>query len=302
MKIYSSLKLSSYIFILLLLLLSITLLSSFPSSIISTKYNKISIMKSSSSCNIRKYQQTHQYNNYNLLFSTPSSSTSSSSSSSFDADFAEAISKPLPEWYKAQKLQQEKLEKEIEINRERIMKEFQAKYDIDAKSKMEEINKKWEIVETKRKKMKIERNNKNNIPWYKKILGNDNNIVNNNNEIDNEIDNDDDEELKKFWEDEQKSTGFYLPGFFEVFPELKLKWPIWARRKDGQALKCERDEDCQFPQACCPHPIIPGDKFCCTGWGQRIMSPSYQGREITSNDLKEDFKGFPEKNKNGNTF
>jgi len=25
------------------------------------------------------------------------------------------------------------------------------------------------------------------------------------------------------------------------------------------------------------------------------MSPAYQGREITSNDLKDDFGGFPEK-------
>jgi len=185
------------------------------------------------------------------------------------------------------------------MNRERTIKEFQDKYNIDEKTKIDEINKKWQQIETNRKlKLLNKNNNNNNIPWYKKIFDNNNNNNIDNKDNDNSInDNNDDDEWKSFWEDEKKSTGFYLPGFFEVFPELKLKWPNWAKRKDGQAIKCEKDKDCQFPQACCPHPIIPGDKFCCTGWGQRIMSPSYQGREITSNDLKDDFGGFPEKSK-----
>ena len=69
-------------------------------------------------------------------------------------------------------------------------------------------------------------------------------------------------------------------GFFEVFPELKFKWPVWARKKNGGAIECETDKDCLFPQACCNHPIIPGKKFCCTGYGQRIMEPAYIGQEI----------------------
>ena len=83
---------------------------------------------------------------------------------------------------------------------------------------------------------------------------------------------------------EEKDTGFYLPGFFEVFPELKLKWPKWARRKDGSTVECETDRDCRFPQACCFHPIVPGKKFCCTGWTQRIMIPAYVGNEILADD------------------
>lgn len=56
-----------------------------------------------------------------------------------------------------------------------------------------------------------------------------------------------------------------FPGFFEVFPELDIiKWPQWIK-KNGKIIKCEKDEDCMFPQACCHHPIVPGDKFCCSG-------------------------------------
>ena len=255
-------------------------------------------LQPSSPCRARIYHNNnkhnnkhHHYNNHILL----------SSSSSFDSDFAEAISKPLPEWYKQEKQQQEQLQKDIESNRERVVRDFKAKYDIDEQTKIEEINKKWALIEAKRNRIKSskKKNSSSNTPWYKKVFSN--NDDNNNDKTNDNDDNEEDEdEWKSFWEDEQKSTGFYLPGFSEVFPELKLKWPKWARRKDGQALKCEKDEDCQFPQACCPHPIIPGDKFCCTGWGQRIMSPSYQGREITSNDLKDDFNGFPEQDK-GNT-
>ena len=54
------------------------------------------------------------------------------------------------------------------------------------------------------------------------------------------------EKWEKFWDEDEKQTGFSsLPGFFEVFPELKFKWPNWARRKDGSAVvECETDSDC----------------------------------------------------------
>jgi hypothetical protein len=79
---------------------------------------------------------------------------------------------------------------------------------------------------------------------------------------------------------EEKDAGFYLPGFFEVFPELRLKWPVWARKRDGSPIECKTDKDCRFPQACCNHPIIPGNKFCCTGMGQRVMERAFVGQEI----------------------
>lgn len=71
-----------------------------------------------------------------------------------------------------------------------------------------------------------------------------------------------------------------LPGFFEVFPMLDWKWPIWTM-KNGKRINCKTDDDCKFPQSCCHHPIIPGDKFCCSGgYKQRVMKPAYITQEI----------------------
>jgi hypothetical protein len=39
---------------------------------------------------------------------------------------------------------------------------------------------------------------------------------------------------------------------------LKLDWPVWAK-KNGDFIQCESDEDCKFPQTCCPDPIVPGN-------------------------------------------
>ena len=74
---------------------------------------------------------------------------------------------------------------------------------------------------------------------------------------------------------EENSVGFYLPGLFEVFPEFKLKWPVWSKNKKGDKIVCEKDEDCKFPETCCIHPFLPGEKFCCTGFGTRRMVPAY---------------------------
>lgn len=62
----------------------------------------------------------------------------------------------------------------------------------------------------------------------------------------------------------------------KVFPELIFKWPKWSKDKDGKVKKCKTDQDCLMPQACCPHPILPGDKFCCTGFNDREMIAKYQ--------------------------
>ena len=82
------------------------------------------------------------------------------------------------------------------------------------------------------------------------------------------------ESIKKI--DENKiDSGFYLPGFFEVFPELKLKYPIWSKNKKGGKIRCEKDDECKFPETCCINPFLPGEKFCCTGFGNRRMIPAY---------------------------
>ena len=71
-----------------------------------------------------------------------------------------------------------------------------------------------------------------------------------------------------------------LPGFFEIFPMLDWKWPVWTM-KNGKRIQCKTDDDCKFPQSCCHHPIIPGDKFCCSGgYKQRVMKHSYIPQEI----------------------
>lgn len=79
----------------------------------------------------------------------------------------------------------------------------------------------------------------------------------------------------------QKKPKILFPGFFEIFPELRIRWPKWSRDKRGNVIPCATDTDCLFPQTCCNDPIIPGEqKFCCTGWGNRQMIPAYVRQEI----------------------
>jgi hypothetical protein len=187
-------------------------------------------------------------------------------SSAFDSDFAEAISKPLPQWYRDAKAEKEALLKEVEKNRERIVKEFKLKYEISEEQKRLEREKKWARIQQRAEETKRRKSN-----WLSKAT----NLFSNADKTDEEDISMAKQNWEKFWEEEEKQTGFYLPGIFEVFPELQFKWPNWARRKDGTAIDCESDEDCPIPQACCAHPIIPGQQFCCTGWGKRVMVPAY---------------------------
>jgi len=194
----------------------------------------------------------------------------------FDEDFANAISKPLPDWYQEELKEREIYQRELEEYRAKIAEEFKKKFDKKECAVLYDEN--GNIV------------NSDGSNVYKGIPNTKSEDL-----IKSRFEK---EEL-----DEEKATGFYLPGFFEVFPELKFKWPIWARKKDGGAIECETDRDCRFPQACCNHPIIPGKKFCCTGLGQRIMEPAYVGQEIQGdiamgrkvgeNDRPEDPPGTP---------
>lgn len=174
----------------------------------------------------------------------------------FDSDFADMISKPLPEWYKEQKEEEDRVLREEEKNRERILKEFREKYeDISEDQKVTEFDN------------KISRNM--NKGWIESIFSSPSRAGSSSGE---------EKTTREKWSDlvaEEKKIGFNLPSFFEVFPELKLKWPIWSKRKDGSAIKCEKDSDCVFPQACCQHPVLPGEKFCCTGFGRRVLVPAY---------------------------
>lgn len=205
----------------------------------------------------------------------------------FDADFAEMVSKPLPDWYVQENIAREKLKRELEENRENILQEFRKKYIVtEERKKIEYETKKRNKIEKWEKKKK----DKSMITSFLEKVGIQKSV-----EIDLPDESSTQENWEKFLIEEEESTVLALPGFFEVFPELKFKWPIWSKKKNGSAIKCERDQDCPFPQACCPHPIFPGEKFCCTGWGQRVMEPAYQTQEIQSARL-------PEPKPNSNPF
>jgi len=231
-----------------------------------------------------------------------SSNNIQSSNVIFDADFAESISKPLPQWFIDSNLEREKLMKEIIKNRERIINEFKLKYELSEIEKQKEKDEKLQRIklrlQEKLKKSKISKMN-----WIQQItnmlkyqmndvtdsmlgaVDDDALIEQTRAEIEAEEILSTKENWENFWENEQKETGFYLPNFFDVFPELKLKWPTWSKRRDGSAIACESDQDCPFPQACCPHPILPGQNFCCTGFGNRIMVPAYARQQISSNNI-----------------
>ncbi|RYH21469.1 hypothetical protein EON65_20625 [archaeon] len=188
---------------------------------------------------------------------------------SFDVDFAEAISKPLPKWYEEANAKQERFIKKLEKNHEEIVDEFgkRYEYEITGEEKRNEHEKKWARIQ-----QRVE-GKKNKKDLWSKVTR----LFNNKKEEDTTVSQSvvTKGNWEKSWEKEGKQTGFYLPGLFEVFPELQFKWPVWTRRKDGSAVECESDKDCLVPQACYSHPILPGQKYCCTGWTQRVMVPKY---------------------------
>lgn len=195
-----------------------------------------------------------------------SSSSSSSSGAGFDSDFADMMSKPLPNWFEEELKEKEKFNDELELNREKIKKEFAAKYEITEEEKLEALEEKWKVIA------------QNEQNWEAAAKKGDA----------SKYDRETKKQWRKFWKQEEQDTGFYLPGFFEVFPELRFLWPTWAKDRRGQVLPCQTDEDCEFPQACCPHPILPGEKFCCTGTGQRILVPQYCPQELMADNTPRD--------------
>lgn len=68
---------------------------------------------------------------------------------------------------------------------------------------------------------------------------------------------------------EIKNSSFYLPGFFEVFPELKIDFTKFKFKK------CVKDDDCDKPEMCCDNPVKKYDKFCCKGTLVGKKTPAY---------------------------
>ena len=217
---------------------------------------------------VTSFYQTINLNRLKIipLYNHASLSIGIGESNDFDSDFADSMSKPLPKWFQEQKEEQDKHIKEIERNRERIMQEFKQKYEIvDEQQKTKEYEAKMA-------------NRLNQKPsWLSSIFQKPTQV-----ELDENNEKTTKQKWKEFLMEEQQNTGLVFPNLLDLFPELKMfKWPIWAKTRSGNIIQCETDSDCQFPQACCPHPILPGDKFCCTGFGRRAMVPAYQTRTIS---------------------
>jgi len=68
-----------------------------------------------------------------------------------------------------------------------------------------------------------------------------------------------------------KNPSFYLPGFFEVFPELKIDFTKYKFKLE----KCVKDDDCDKPEMCCDNPLTQYDKFCCNGIFVGKKTPAY---------------------------
>lgn len=52
----------------------------------------------------------------------------------------------------------------------------------------------------------------------------------------------------------------------------KLKLPIWHRNN----IKCETDDDCPIPFACCHDAFFPmKDKYCCSNYKKREYKYAY---------------------------
>jgi hypothetical protein len=216
---------------------------------------------------------------------------------SVDFDFAEAISKPLPKWYRDSKAEKEFLRKEIEKTREQIIKDFKSKFDIPEDQKQKERERKWAKIQKQYEEKQKQKQSLQSSPFGKLIAFMDRKSISQQQEEEEVVDAIATTENweKLLAEEEEKLVN--LPNFFDLFPELQFKWPKWATRRDGSMMECDTDKDCPVPLTCCTHPIVPGPKFCCSGWGQRMMVPAYVREEILANRAQQNSGGNREEGK-----
>jgi len=135
----------------------------------------------------------------------------------FDVDFAGAMTRPLPEWYAEEKARKENYLKEITDNRERILQEFRDKYEITEDQKLLNRDARWEEIERRKKSKKGGQTS----GLFQKAVSTST--------AGEEEEESTKEKWEKFWIEEEESTGFNLPGFFEVFPELKMQVCLCVR-------------------------------------------------------------------------
>ena len=66
----------------------------------------------------------------------------------------------------------------------------------------------------------------------------------------------------------QKKEFRPITTLVQWFPEIKNMWPTWMYNRKGR-IPCIKDSDCPVPSVCCVHPVLPGEKHCCTGFGHK---------------------------------
>ena len=60
----------------------------------------------------------------------------------------------------------------------------------------------------------------------------------------------------------------------------KIRYPIWHKSH----IKCNTDDDCPMPFACCHDPFFPlHDKYCCSNYKNRSLKYAYLYNYIESN-------------------
>jgi hypothetical protein len=64
--------------------------------------------------------------------------------------------------------------------------------------------------------------------------------------------------------------------------ELYPRWSVGVIEKNGNKIKCKKDEDCPFPSACCIEPFFVFDEYCCYGWNRRKLEYAYIYNTIKS--------------------
>lgn len=200
-----------------------------------------------------------------------------SSNTDDNNDFVNSISKPLPKWFLEQKEIENKILEGYKENRERILKEFKEKYDISEEEKILKRDVLFAEMETRMVKSK-------EIPWFKRALGLTKQDLNSESPEEKDASQerlDTKEKWKKLQSEKDEKVSTTFPSFFDLFPELRLKWPIWTKDKNGRVKKCRIDSDCLFPAACCAHPFLEGDNFCCTNWNKRTLEKQYIAQEIS---------------------
>ena len=69
----------------------------------------------------------------------------------------------------------------------------------------------------------------------------------------------------------------FMKPFFNKIKEINdvyNLYPKWLKKKNGDVIPCENDNECPFPSACCNEPFFPV-KFCCYGWNKRKLEYAY---------------------------